>query len=85
MNYEGVLFLFLDVSANRESRVDMKIEFEGQKTVWVESTGMEAIALIATVKILCRVRVNDVRVTISTSEPIICTKPSVYVGDIGDI
>jgi len=63
----------------------MKVEFEGQKRIWVEcgSGGVETIALIATIKILCRVRVNEVRVTISTSKPIICTRPSNYIGDIG--
>lgn len=40
------------------------------------------IALIGKIKILCRLRVNDLRVTISTPRPITCDNESVYVGDI---
>ncbi len=63
--------------------MEVKVEFEGQKTRFAESNGLEVIALIATVKVMCHVRVNDVRVTIYTPKPIVCSQDSVYIGDIG--
>lgn len=81
---ENILILmhFLsDVLASKDSTVEIKVEFEGHKTKWLES-GLEVIALIGKIKILCRLRVNDLRVTISTPRPITCDNESVYVGDI---
>ncbi|CAL8070351.1 unnamed protein product [Orchesella dallaii] len=69
------------VLASKDSTVEIKVEFEGHKTKWLES-GLEVIALIGQIKILCRLRVNDLRVTVSTPRPITCNTESVYVGDI---
>ena len=75
--------IFPGIVSTRDSVVEVKVEFEGQKSKWAESNGLEVIALIATVKVLCHSRVNDVRVSIYTPKPIICSQDSVYIGDIG--
>ena len=76
---------FLDVSEAKDSTVEVKVEFEGQKSKFVESTQTEVMALIATVKIMCHAKVNDVRVNICTPRPIVCSRESVMIGDIGEL
>lgn len=74
-----------DVVSSKDNTVEIKLEFEGQKTKWIESTGLEVISLIGVVKLVCHLKVNDVRVTISTRKPIVCSPESVFVGDISKI
>ncbi|CAG7831161.1 unnamed protein product [Allacma fusca] len=71
-----------NVVASKDATVEVKVEFEGQKSKWIESNGMEVMSLIATIKILCHARVNDVRVNICTPKPIVCSHESVMIGDI---
>jgi len=63
--------------------VEIRLEMDGQKTKWIESTGLEVISLVATIRILCKVAVNDVRVTVDCMEPINCSPQSVFIGDMG--
>ncbi|XP_035705356.1 protein PTHB1-like isoform X2 [Folsomia candida] len=71
-----------EVSASKDSTVEIKLEFEGQKTKWIETNGLEVMSLIGVVKLMCHLKVNDVRVTFSTPKPIICSPDSVLIGDI---
>lgn len=74
-----------EVSASKDSTVEIKLEFEGQKTKWIETNGLEVMSLIGVVKLMCHLKVNDVRVTFSTPKPIICSPDSVLIGDISKL
>lgn len=72
-----------DLITAKDTTVEIKVEFEGQNSKWSEQSGIQMIVLVATVKLACRARVNDVRITIYTPSPIVCSQESVNIGDIG--